>query len=220
MGTDKKTAKKHRRTKTQIDEDLAIIARLHLQGFNQTEIAEKVTKMRSRQLKVRYNIDRTTVSRALKKLNGVWQLQAMQDIEVYKGQQLAKLDLFERTAWQSFHESKKRRTEIRRRDEDGKLSRKVDLVTERHTAGEVRFLNFLKWIWMQRCRMLGLETLLISTAKGKPDLDAGISDEVKFERRLDEMNIEDVARLLDPAAGEYIDFETIQDNGDEGTNDT
>lgn len=216
MGTDKKTAKKHRRTKSQIDEDLAIIARLRLQGYNVSEIAKKLSAMRSRQLKTNYQVGRTTVSRDLKKLNSVWQLSAMQDIEVYKGQQLAKLDLFERTAWQAFEDSKKRRTLLRRRNDEGKMPRAADLITERHTAGEAKFLNFLKWIWMQRCRMLGLETLLISTAAGKPDMEDTVPDDVKFERMLAGMDVHDVAKLLNPGADDYIDFQEIR-NDEDGT---
>lgn len=79
----------------QIEKDRAIASALYLKGRSQMVIAEKL------------GLTQATISRELKLIREAWQESALVSMDTKKNKELAKIDLLEVQAWDSWEASKK-----------------------------------------------------------------------------------------------------------------
>jgi hypothetical protein len=107
-----------KRTGTQRDHDRATIARMYLKGATQAEIGATL------------GVSQQQISHDLAQIRAAWAASAVADLDQAKTEQLARLDLLERTYWASFHRS--------------------------DAPGDPRYLAGVERTIEQRCRILGL----------------------------------------------------------------
>jgi hypothetical protein len=88
------------RTKAQRECDLPVIAKMHLQGRTQTDIAAVVSAARP------YDIGHRTVCRDIATIVARWQGEAIETIGLAKRRELERLNVVEAEAWEAWRESK------------------------------------------------------------------------------------------------------------------
>jgi len=135
------------------------IAALYVKGYFQFEIAEAL------------GITAAQVNRDLKSIQAEWAETRVEDLQLAKQKELAKLEQVEREAWQAWDRSQKDAvTEKRTAGEieattskDGKPGESIELPvtkTETTRAGQVgdpRYLDQVQKVVERRCKLLGLD---------------------------------------------------------------
>ena len=133
------------------------VAKLYLQGKYQAEIARQL------------GVSQQQISKDLRMLHRQWRASAMRDFDARQEQELAKIDLLERTAWEAWERSLHPReltlTEHTEGgdvpDEHGKVHPKSPIrrasVRRENQVGDPRFLERIDKCIERRCAILGLE---------------------------------------------------------------
>lgn len=133
------------------------VAKLYLQGKYQAEIARQL------------GVSQQQISKDLRMLHRQWRASAIRDFDARQEQELAKIDLLERTAWEawecSLHPRELTLTEQTEGgdvpDEHGKVHPKSPVrrasVRRENQAGDPRFLERIDKCIERRCAILGLE---------------------------------------------------------------
>lgn len=122
------------------------VAALYLRGETQAEIASAV------------GVDQGTVSRDLEALHADWKGSGLIDFGERKGQELARLDVLERVAWQAWERScQDAEKTVRKRVPAGDGHRVETTHTREGQAGDPRFLERVGWCIDRRCELLGLD---------------------------------------------------------------
>jgi hypothetical protein len=138
-----------RRTKEQRENDLEIIAKLFIQKRTHEEIAAHLRANRP------YRVSRHIVSYDLGEIMERWRTTALNSVQAWKMEQLARLNVLEREAWDAWERSQKDRSS---------KSQSVGPDGARHTNvrldqsdGDPRFLAVVFQCIEYRCRILGLD---------------------------------------------------------------
>ena len=133
------------RSKAKREFDRAEIARLHLQGQTQEQIAQAV------------GLSRPTIAREIKILIELWRERALADTTAVRGQELAKLDQLAAQAWAGWHRSQQERTG-RVVEESGRqgTNRRARIETYSQN-GDAQFLQTLLRVAERRAKLLGLD---------------------------------------------------------------
>ena len=182
--------KRHRRTEDQRHRDLALCARMYLQGYTQREIRDSLNTRDG----VKYQLSHVTVHNDLTKARELWLASALVDIDQVKARQLARLDLIERETWEAWEQSK-----------EGDNS-----------PGDIQFLKLALQIVKDRNEVMGLATLNINLTPGGPAEDDNDTQEVTFvevKETVQQMDKTDLIRLVHGTADEadFLDFENVTD---------
>jgi hypothetical protein len=166
-------------------EELAIesrrsqVATLFLQGIRrQGELAQRL------------GVDRSTISRDLKVLNGRWKEAAVRDLDAAKGQELERIDLLEQQYWAAWERSKQGRettTTEQVTGEDGDRTKAAIRKEEQH--GDPRYLDGVQRCIEQRCKLLGLnapQKIAPTTPDGREPYRLTVEDLVRARNRTEE----------------------------------
>jgi hypothetical protein len=133
-------------------EELAIesrrcqVADLFLRGIKrQVELAQRI------------GVNRSTISRDLRVLNDRWKESGVRDLDAAKGQELDRLDLLEREAWQAWEKSKgAHETTTTEQTSTGGGERVKAAIRKDEQCGDPRYLAVVQWCIEQRGKLLGL----------------------------------------------------------------
>jgi hypothetical protein len=160
-----------KRTQTERENNLELIAASYLRGKRQSDIAKEI------------GIDQSQVSRDLKIIHKRWRESALVNINEAKHRELAKIDLLEQTyydAWQrSMNEITK--TTTSKSDKDGS---RASIVKEQR-VGDSSYLAGVQWCIEQRCKIFGLyEAAKISIDWRKAVEDSGHNAGDVFEKMI------------------------------------
>jgi hypothetical protein len=131
-----------KRSRFQRELDLTRIARMHLEGMSQYEIAAEL------------GLSQPAICRDLAEVNRRWRESSLTDLGEAKARELAKIDNMEQTAWKAWDES--REESVRRRMEDSALRGKSSSITKETRVGNPAFLSTVQWCIEQRCKILGI----------------------------------------------------------------
>jgi len=158
--------RKHKRTPTERERDMADIADMYLRGYTQGQISDELSKNRT------YTLGRTMVYKDIQKIYAQWEKAYVTSAHTLKIRELKKLDRLEAEYWQAWERSKGDYLEVRQdkvadrvaskaRDSRGQLvdsfERTKTLTKKETRTGEVRFLEGVERCVAKRCQILGLE---------------------------------------------------------------
>jgi hypothetical protein len=153
-----------KRTRLERERDLERVVDLHCRGMTQRAIAEQL------------QVSQPQIAYDMKRLQNRWQESARAKLDLYKAEQLARIDHLEATAWSAWDASC-RPTETTsaklvqgRTDKDGQPLpdlRQSGKVTKSQ-AGDPRFLERAAWCIEQRCKIIGLHAP-VKVAPTSPD---------------------------------------------------
>lgn len=157
-----------KRTPTQRQRDLEIIASMYLRGVNQYDIAAEL------------GISQSQVCYDLKEIHKRWRESSLINMHEAKQRELDRIDELERTYWQAWEDSREERTRTRTmRDPEGKV---VATVEKEQRSGNPAFLSGVQSCIDQRCKILGLyEAAKISLDWRKSVEDQGHDASAIFE---------------------------------------
>lgn len=181
---------KAKRSRLERERDLAEVARRHVQGEREWQIAEAL------------GVSQQQVSYDLRTLQGRWREAAGADIAAHKAQELARIDHLEEVYWQRWAESLKQRqvTSTSRRvrgagpGQAAPVEEAASVRTEQRD-GNPAFLAGVQWCIDRRCKLLGLDEPL------KVDLGAK-AREIAREYGLDEVEaVLEAERIVRQLAG-------------------
>jgi hypothetical protein len=141
------------------------------------------------ELAQRLGVNRSTVSRDLKVLNVRWKESGVRDLDAAKGQELERIDLLEREAWDAWEKSKKgRETTTTEQTTGGEGDRTKAAIRKEEQHGDPRYMASVQWCIEQRCKLLGLhaptETRL--TGKDGGPVQFQMEEVVAADRELEE----------------------------------
>lgn len=139
------------RTKLQRQLDRETVARLTLQGWGQTEIAQFL------------EVDQSTVSRDLKAIQKQWKESSIRDFDLDRQQELQRLAMLEKEYWAAWERSQQsKEVSLNERlatgkDGAGQALGRVKLATRtEQRIGEAAFLNGILGCVKERAKLLGL----------------------------------------------------------------
>ena len=135
-----------KRSTAQIERDRRNIANYYLQGWLQSDIADKL------------NLSQPTISRDISVLQEQWRESSLVDIDEKKAEELAKIDTLEREYWQAWKRSCEDAETVTQKaiDADGIKRREAQNVTKGQ-AGDPRFLAGVQWCINKRCEIIGID---------------------------------------------------------------
>ncbi len=127
-----------------LDELRLKISTLYTQGWTQTAIAEKL------------EMSQQNVCKHLKKSKDLWREGSIRRINHFIEEQLKKLDLLEKTAWEEWENSKKAEV-TKRLTTNNKHKLEKGEITTRDQCGDARYLAEINKCIVRRCALLGLD---------------------------------------------------------------
>ncbi len=155
--------RKKKRTLTEREADLVLIARWYLEGLNHYQIADRLSRLRG------YEITRRQVEASVHDLYRRWRLSYLSDINTLKVRELARIDKLESEYWDAWEKSKRElEEEESTRVEDvhggeaergsGLQSYKREKVVRRRMERDPndKFLQGVQWCIEKRCQIFGL----------------------------------------------------------------
>ncbi|VTS01621.1 Uncharacterized protein OS=Idiomarina xiamenensis 10-D-4 GN=A10D4_12889 PE=4 SV=1 [Gemmata massiliana] len=159
--------------KARIDARRAKVATLYLAGKSQQAIACEV------------GVSQMTVSKDLARLRAAWRESALRDFDAMRGEELARLELIERTAWQAWKNScrdaETSQVETELRNPGGKASNRNPKVrcsipvrvtrtrSSRKESGDARFLQQVLQCVELRLKMIdALDPVLVPVPLNNP----------------------------------------------------
>lgn len=149
-----------KRNKVKREEDRAKISRMYRSGYTQKQIAEEI------------GISQQTVSRDLNVVKGRWMKDADINFDQMRAEQLAKIDNLEAELWGAWRRSV-REKKVQSRASDSGSGKFMDRVSLESRDGNSAFTNGIAKCIEMRCRMLGLESPVITAT-------VDISDPIKI----------------------------------------
>ncbi len=205
-----------KRSKDQVLADRVVVARLYLHGWPQAEIARHLNAGRPET----EHITQQTIAHDMKAIRSEWKRSALFDFNDRIGQELARLDEVERTAWAAWQRSTEQTEKTMRKSSryneppvDGKGTPlpykrpgsryEAQVVTEQN-IGNPRFLEIVQRCCEQRCRLLGLDApmkVATTTTDGRDVPDATTTREERVARALALLDAARARRDGDTAAG-------------------
>lgn len=145
----------------QRERDLVEIARLHLHGYSQEEIASNLSKGRG------YTLTQQTISLDMKEIQARWRQSYLSDFDTLKARELAHIDELEKAYWLAWERSMRDQEETKSlliEDKSGSVKGVTTPLFERKKVehkkterdGSVEFLQGIQWCVEQRCKILGI----------------------------------------------------------------
>lgn len=210
-----------KRTVSERARDIALTAKYYLQGHSMRSIADKLNSRAG----VTYTITYKSVHNDIMASQDLWLASAIIDLDAFKAQQVAKLDLVEKEAWDAWEKSKANRIRTTKNLEEGReytakdINQPDQVVTE-NSAGDIRFLNLAMDCVMKRNELMGLKTLNINLNKTEESTNSDDPAHQVYDRirkGIINMDKESLFRLVHGPDGEggYIDFEELEIDGTE-----
>ena len=141
---------KHKRTKTQRELDLTLIAELYLKGWYQKKIADHLGEIRP------YTLTQQQISGDLKTIRRRWLESSIRDFDELKAQELAKIDHLEVTYWDEWDRSREDRERHETSKTTGQIARDSAKTVRTIGLGDPRYLAGIQWCINKRCDILGL----------------------------------------------------------------
>lgn len=137
-----------RREALELAERRLLVARFYLQGKSQLEIAAQC------------QVDQSTVSRDLQALRAEWFAQAASDVGRRMSEELAKVDLLERTYWEGWQRScQPVGLRTRKPAAPGAQCESPEDASPDLSPGDPRFLSGVRDCIEQRIKLLGVQDL-------------------------------------------------------------
>ena len=147
-----------KRTREQIEFDLAFCADLFLRGYPYREIAKRLNDDLAKR-KMDYRLTESMVYYDLQKLLISWKRDQLESIDQYVTLELQKLDKMETEAWNAWELSKQKKTKNKtKKAGNGLMGRQImtEEATET-TSGNPRYLDLLLNVQHRRAKMLGFD---------------------------------------------------------------
>jgi len=145
------------RNALQIERDRREIASLYLQGWQQAEIAEKLSQPETGR---GYALSQQMVSYDIQQLIKQWRESALIDLDETKAQELARINELERTYWRAWLESCKDAETVKQKgqpsDVPGRVHTEQIERTTKGQAGDPSFLRGVQWCIEMRCKIFGV----------------------------------------------------------------
>jgi len=121
------------------------ISELYLKGYRQNTICNKL------------EISQTTVSKYLKEAINDWKLESLNNIDEKIEAELARINMLEVTAWESFQRSTENKQKTVRRQKRTQRGEETDgSIQEEQLIGDPRFLSIIQWCITKRVELMGL----------------------------------------------------------------
>ncbi len=177
-----------RRKKHERERDLARISELYLQGHTHEQIARIIGEEFYQDKAVDFGVTpenfltRRTIGNDIKTIEERFRQAVIGDIATLKGQELAKLGLIEREAWEGWKRSIGQAVTTTTR-EGGKNGQETTVRTE-DLAGDPRFPQVILQAIEKRCKLMGLDAPLKLSID---EIDAAIEGLIGAARGLAEM---------------------------------
>jgi Putative ATPase subunit of terminase (gpP-like) len=140
------------------------VAQLYLQNWTQAQIADQL------------GVRQPTISEDLKQIREQWRESGVRDFNEAREQELQKIDLLEREAWDAWQRSKK---PMQSATVDGEGTRSRTKKTMRNQVGDPRFLDQVNKCIAQRRAILGLDALPSFSEQGT---DVSITVDARIAR--------------------------------------
>lgn len=141
----------NKRSKIQRERDRLTIAELLLKGWSQQRIADWL------------DLDKSGISREVRAIKAQWQVETIEDHNLYVQQELRRLAMLEAEHWDAWERSQqsKETTHLEKllvgKDESGSPMGRVRQGTRAEArVGDVVFLNGIQKVIDSRCKLLGL----------------------------------------------------------------
>jgi hypothetical protein len=113
-------------------------------------------------------VDRSTISRDLKVLNGRWRKSAVRNLDVAKGRELDRIDQLEREYWAAWEKSKQvQETTTTEQTKDGDSERLKAGIRKVEQTGDPRYLAGVEKCIELRAKLLGLNAPTETRLTGK-----------------------------------------------------
>jgi hypothetical protein len=147
------TAKK--RHPDEVRRDRELIAKFYMQGKNQFEIAEIISKQYD------FTITQQQISSDLQVIRDRWLKSSVRDFDTAKAEQLAKIDHMESEAWDAWNKSKDKYRQITTKkgvNAKGIINETTARVED--LIGNPAFMNIIDRCIERRCKLLGLDAEL------------------------------------------------------------
>lgn len=158
-----------RRGRTEHEQDLARIAKLHEQGKTITEIAFEL------------NLSRNTVWKDLKELESRWRKDGMLDMQRVRMRQFREIRQLREEAWEAWRKSKEPEKEVTQEESksgEGKGSKKSSRasVKTKNTSGQAKFLSVIKDLISLEAELVGTKVprIISSDDDPPPQLQGGV----------------------------------------------
>jgi len=166
-------AKNMPRTRLQREADLKFLTEGILVGKGINELQEALAAIRP------YKLSVPTISRDVSDIEHRWKDRAFRNSSFVLGEELAKLNLYEREAWAQWQRSKEEKLKTAvMMEEGGKTSgvaKKRQTVNRETKAGDIAFLSALIVLHEKRVKLLGLEPATKIMVGELPEEAAGLS---------------------------------------------
>lgn len=140
----------HKRSKTERELDLTVVAELYLKGRYQQKIAEHLGEIRP------YTLTQQQISQDLKTIRKRWLESSIRDFDELKAEELAKIDKLEVTYWDAWDRSLGQRERKETSRTTGERVRDSARVVRQQGLGDPRYLTGIQWCITKRCDILGL----------------------------------------------------------------
>jgi hypothetical protein len=152
---------RNKRTKAQIAADRGVIADMMIEGKSVYTIRDHINAIR------KYNLSVSSIGYDMRVIQKEWVETYLQDINVAKAKELARIDRVEKAAWIAWEESKKALTktekekveneQIGKSGEAYQKHRKVRAkTTEQESNADKEFIKVVQWCVETRCKILGI----------------------------------------------------------------
>lgn len=157
-----------KRTLTEREADLILIAKWYLEGYNHHQISERLTNLRG------YTIKRVQVTQTIHEIYRRWKLSYLSDFNTLKVRELAKIDKLEAEYWEAWEKSKDDKVSLERTQiddthgetpgrKDGKggggkqaYSRVKTITKKERRDPNWSYLDGIQWCIDKRCQIFGL----------------------------------------------------------------
>lgn len=147
-----------KRSKDQVEQDRELAMELYLQGYSHAAIARQLNEQRP------YNITRRQISYDIEEVRRRWIESQRETYDAYVNQELARIDVFEREAWEAWRASGGKISEETIIEQLRSVAPDADpelIVTEikRHvkeSVGDARFLEAIFKAQQERRKILGI----------------------------------------------------------------
>lgn len=137
------------RTKGQIVKDDALVSEYYAKGWTMAQIADEI------------GVDVSTVSRSIKRIHEAWKEAAAVNYDSTALQQLRKLDMIEKEAWEAWERSVGDSVKLRKEagfNSKGNFERQVEILEKQ--AGASEYLRLVLDCVDKRAKLLGLDAPL------------------------------------------------------------
>ncbi len=148
---------KKKRTKGQHELDIVEMTDMYCKGMSFRTIAKELSDKRQ------YKIGSTQAFYDVQKALERWQKKTTDAIERHKSEELAKINLLERTYWEAWERSLTEKQSTSQSMEKtgvdkGEKKEKIVATTKKEMAtGNPSFLNGIQWCINKRCEILGID---------------------------------------------------------------